>query len=268
MESFCGGFVNIHRGKYSITQFDPKCWNVGKFGIWDGGGDELILTIIQYSKYSDKVFRVFKHDGLSTEALETFNTLTHPENTVYLTPSVHSSITSLPPNIKVLYSAWRPTYVPYTQTVPPVEHSVQKVCFRGQSYPVRERLAEAFKDHPFVDFKITKGSWHPEFRNDPNFLPLDEQRKYRGIVSVEGGFGHPSNLEWVLGSGCVPVVHCDYHTGLQMDMKPWVHYVPLTEEGIRWIFDEPEKADAVIQNALRLHMNIKRNIHKQMSEIV
>lgn len=53
-----------------------------------------------------------------------------------------------------------------------------------------------------------------------------------------------------------------------MDMKPWVHYVPLTEEGIRWIFDEPEKADAVIQNALRLHMNIKRNIHKQMSEIV
>lgn len=267
MEAFCGGFVNIHRGAYSITQFNPKTWNTLKFGIWDGGGDELILTIIHYSKYSDKIFRVFKQDGITPEALAIFNTMTHPENVVYLTPSIHSSLT-LPPNIKVLYSAWKPNYMVYTPPLPKVEHTIMKVCFRGQTYPLREQLCEAFKDHPFVDFKITKGSWHPEFRNDPNFLPLDDQRKYRGLVSVQGGGGHPSNLEWVLGSGCVPVVHCDFHTGLQMDMKPWVHYVPLTDEGVRWIFDNPEKADVVIQNALRLHKNIKYTIHKQLSDIV
>jgi hypothetical protein len=267
MESFCGGFVNIHRGAYSITQFNPKIWNNLKFGIWDGGGDELILTIIHYSKYSDKIFRVFKQDGITPEALAIFNTMTHPENVVYLTPSIHSSLT-LPPNIKVLYSAWKPNYMVYTPPLPKVEHTIMKVCFRGQTYPLREQLCEAFKDHPFVDFKITKGSWHPEFRNDPNFLPLDDQRKYRGLVSVQGGGGHPSNLEWVLGSGCVPVVHSDFHTGLQMDMKPWVHYVPLTDEGVRWIFDNPEKADVVIQNALRLHKNIKYTIHKQLSDIV
>ena len=187
---------------------------------------------------------------------------------MYVTPSVHSSITSLPYNIVVLYSVWKPTYIPYTPTVPPIEHSIQKVCFRGQGFPVRQRLFETFKSHPFVDFKITKGSWHPEFKKDPNLLTHDQQRKYRGLVSVEGGCGHPSNLEWVLGSGCVPVVHCDFHTGLQMDMKPWVHYVPLTDEGVRWIFENPEKADVVIQNALQLHMKIKYNIHKQLSEIV
>ena len=268
MDKVCGGFVNIQRGKYSITQFDPTIWNVGTFGIWDGGGDELILTLIEYSKYSDKIFKVFKHDGLDQEALGFFKTQQHPENVMYITPSVHSSITSLPPNITVLYSAWRPTYITYTPPLPQVEHSIQKVCFRGQGFPVRQELCEAFKDHPFVDFKITKGTWHPEFKNDPNRLSPADMRKYRGIVSVEGGCGHPSNLEWVLGSGCVPVVHCKFHTGLQMDMKPWVHYVPLTEEGIRWIFDEPEKVDEIIRNALLLHKNIKYNIHKQMSEIV
>lgn len=262
-----GGFVNIHRGNVSLTQYDPKIWNTLRFGIWDGGGDELILTLIEYSRYSDKIFRVFKHDGVTPEGLKVFMTREHPENVVYITPSVHSSLT-LPPNIKVLYSAWRQNYLVCNPPEPEVAHEIQKVVFRGQGYPLREHLCEKFKDDPRVDFKITKGTWHPEFRNDPNRLSPTEMRKYRGIISIQGGAGHPSNLQWVLGSGCVPVLHCDFLTGLQMDMKPWVHYVPLTEEGVRWIFDEPEKADEIIRNARRLHKNIKYNIHKQMSEIV
>ena len=266
MEKVCGGYVNIHRGKCSITQFDPKVWNTFRFGIWDGGGDELILTLIDYSKYCDTFFRVLKHDGVTPEGLKIFMSQEHPVNVMYITPSVHASLT-LPPNIKVLYSPWKPNYLPYTQTVPPVEHTIQKVCFRGQGSPLREELCDVFKEHPRVDFKITKGTWHPEFKNDPNRLTPDDMRKYRGLISVQGGVGHPSNLQWVLGSGCVPLVHCNFHTGLQMDMKPWVHYVPLTDEGVRWIFDEPEKADEIIRNALRLHKNIKYNIHKQLSDI-
>lgn len=262
-----GGFVNIHRGRVSITQYDPKQWNTLRFGIWDGGGDELILTLIEYSKYSDKFFRVVKHDGLSPERLKDLMTREHPRNVVYITPSVHSSLT-LPPNIKVLYSVWGPNYRVYNTPEPVVAHEIQKVVFRGQSCPLREQLCEKFKDDPRADFKITKGTWHPEFMKDPNRLSPTDMRKYRGIVSIQGAAGHPSNLQWVLGSGCVPVVHCEYLTGLQMDMKPWVHYVPLTEEGIRWIFDEPEKADEVIRNALVLHKNIRYNIHKQLSELV
>lgn len=268
MDSICGGFVAIQRGTYRIIQFRPREWNVGSFGIWDGGGDELILTLMEYSKYSDTIFMVFKHDGLVPEALKIFMGVTHPENVVYVTPSVHASIRSvLPPNILVLYSAWRASYIPYTPAVPSVPHTIQKVCFRGQGFPVRQRLSDAFASHPRVDFKITLGSWHPEFKKDPHLLTHEEQRKYRGLVSVEGGCGHPSNLVWVLGSGCVPVVHCDFHTGLQMDMKPWVHYVPLTDAGVNWIFDNPEKADEVIRNALQLHKRIRYNVHKQLSGI-
>jgi hypothetical protein len=78
-----GGFVNIHRGKVSLTQYDPKIWNTLRFGIWDGGGDELVTTIIDYSKYSDKIFRIFKHDGITPEGLKIFMTREHPEN-VYI----------------------------------------------------------------------------------------------------------------------------------------------------------------------------------------
>ena len=268
MDSICGGFVNIQRGKFSITQFNPKIWNTLRFGIWDGGGDELILTLLEYSKYSDTIFRVIKHDGMTAEALEFFKKDTRP-GTVYITPSVHASIaSSLPQNFKVLYSAWRPSYLVYSPPPPMVTHSIQKVCFRGQGcVPIREQLFEEFKDHPLVDFKLTKGTWHPEFKNDPNRLTHEEQRKYRGLVSVEGS-GHPSNLEWVLGSGCVPVVHCTFLTGLQMDMRPWVHYVPFTDEGVRWIFDNPEKADTIIMNAVQLHKEIKLHVHKQMASLV
>lgn len=155
MESFCGGFVNIHRGAYSITQFNPKIWNNLKFGIWDGGGDELILTIIHYSKYSDKIFRVFKQDGITPEALAIFNTMTHPENVVYLTPSIHSSLT-LPPNIKVLYSAWKPNYMVYTPPLPKVEHTIMKVCFRGQTYPQRT-VVRSIQGSPVRRFQNHQG---------------------------------------------------------------------------------------------------------------
>jgi hypothetical protein len=204
---------------------------------------------------------------MTPEGLKIFMTREHPENVVYITPSVHSSLT-LPPNIKVLYSAWRQNYLVCNPPEPEVAQEIQKVVFRGQGYPLREHLCEKFKDNPRVDFKITKATWHPDFRNDPNRLSPTEMRKYRGIICIQGLMGHAGNLQWILRSGCVPVLHCDFLTGLQMDMKPWVHYVPLTEEGVRWIFDEPEKADEIIRNARRLHKNIKYNIHKQMSEIV
>lgn len=267
MEKVCAGFVNIYRGKVNITQFNDKIWNTHRFGIWDGGGDELIMTLIYYSMYSDKIFRVIKQDGMTPDGLDIFMKCNHPDNVVYFTPSVHSSLT-LPQNIKLLYSAWRPNYLPWTPSEPDVEHTIQKICFRGQDcVDTRRILHDKFKDHPLVDFKFTKGTWHPEFKNDPNRLTQEEMRKYRGLVSIEGS-GHPSNLQWVLGSGCVPVVHCDFHTGLQKDMKPWFHYVPFTDEGVRWIFDNPEKADEIIRNARLLHKDIKYNIHKQMSEIV
>lgn len=268
MDKVCGGFVEIHDGKYKIIQFDPTIWNTGSFGIWDNGGDEIILTIIEYSKYnSEKVFRVLKQDSMTPEGLEIFNTYEHPKNVVYITPSIHSSI-QIPDNIKVLYSAWGKNYRVYSPPMPKVEHSIQKICFRGQPcVKIREQLFEEYKNHPLVDFKLTKGTWHPEFKNDKNRLSFDDIRKYRGIISIEGT-GHPSNLEQVLGSGCVPVLHCNFLSGLQMDMKPWIHYVPLSVENVRWIFDNPVKADEIIHNAMALHRDIKFNIHKQFSRLV
>lgn len=268
MDTFCGGYVEIQNGKFRIIQYDPTIWNTRTFGIWDNGDDEIILTLMYYSKYnSNKIFRVLKQDSMTCEGIEVFKTLDHPENVVYITPSIHFSIEP-PENIKVLYSAWGRNYQVYTPPPAKVEHCIQKVCFRGQPcVNIRKELFEAYKDHPLVDFKLTKGTWHPEFKNDPNRLSFDDMRKYRGIISIQGT-GHPSNLEQVLGSGCVPVLHCDFLSGLQMDMKPWIHYVPLTEENIRWIFDNPTKVDEIIINALALHRDIKFNIHKQMRELV
>lgn len=265
MEKICAGFVEIHNGTARIIQLDPNAFRNPTFGLWDGGGDQLIVALAESSLRSpETIFRVLKQDGMSSESLDIFNSLPHQSNVVYITPSIMEDL-EVPPNLKVLYSCWNSHYLPEKPSPIPVEHTIQKVCYRGQlSSDIRKEIVEKFKDHPYADFKLTKGTWHPEYHSDPHKLSITEQRAYRGILMLDGT-AFPANAEWVLGSGSVPVMHSHYHTGLQMDMKPWVHYVPLSEDNIRWIFENPTDADEIIKNAKKLHGEIRKNVYKQLT---
>jgi len=59
------------------------------------------------------------------------------------------------------------------------------VVWRGElNNPIRTLLLEAARDLPFCDVGTPKATAPPEYRKP--YLSIDQQRRYRYIVSLEG----------------------------------------------------------------------------------
>jgi len=99
-------------------------------------------------------------------------------------------------------------------------------------------------------------------------MSIEEQSRYLGIFVVDGG-GFASGIEWVMGSGSVPIIYSIYVTGIQKHMIPWYHYVPINEdmrdlkENIDWIFSNPEECKKIIHNALEFY-----NVHMSFENVI
>ena len=102
-------------------------------------------------------------------------------------------------------------------------------------------------------------------------MSQSEQSKYKSIMTIDGG-GFPGNLEWVVLSGCVPVIYSKYVTGMQKDMVPWTHYVPVSEDlsdletNIEWIFKNDAKCETILKNLLK-YTDTNLSINGIMSQL-
>lgn len=106
---------------------------------------------------------------------------------------------------------------------------------RNLGFP-RLRSAMYFKNHPFVDFRLTKiVQCSPEAEQllrEMGFgtgeRKFEEQFVGKFIIAIDGNAGTCSRVTMCLKSNCVPLI---YHSPHMMHyfnhLVPWLHYVPI-----------------------------------------
>jgi hypothetical protein len=263
MEKFCSGMVVIKNGQYQIIQLDPY-FRTRKYGIWDSGNEKILDTMCEYSKeFPTKMYGVLKTDVLTSEQLEQLKNLPYFNQFVFFIPSVHCDC-KLPSSVRVLYSCVEANYLPRTIiTSTPYESKLNQIVWRGQTSKhanyenFRANLCKLVKDDSRFDCKLVNGSWQPPFNPDYR-MSKEKQMKYKGILAVDGS-GFATTLEWVLGSGCVPLVCSVFLMGFQFNLVPWKHYVPIAPDmsdlfqNVEWVLTHDEECKEIIKNAIKFY---------------
>jgi hypothetical protein len=104
------------------------------------------------------------------------------------------------------------------------------VVWRGHfNNPIRMRFMEAVGSLPIVDAGSPKPDAPDQYRKP--FLSIDEQRRYRYIVSLEGN-DVATNLKWIMSSNSLCLMPPPtYETWFEeARIEPNVHYVPLAPD--------------------------------------
>jgi hypothetical protein len=87
---------------------------------------------------------------------------------------------------------------------------------------------------------------------------IQEHFQYKFLLMVDGTT-YPSNLQWVFGSGSVPVLitHPGNNWWFKNLLKPMENYVPIKydlsdlEEKIKWLVENDDEAHKITENALK-----------------
>jgi len=263
MEHFCSGMVVIQNGEYQIIQLNNG-FMTRKYGIWDSGNEKILDTMCEYSKeFPIIMYGVLKIDTLTQKQLELLKQLSYFDKFIFIVPAVHYKC-DLPPNVRVLYSCIESNYLPRKPfEIVPFENKKNQIVWRGQTAKhaetenLRSTLVDMVKDDQRFDCKMVNGSWQPPFNPDYR-MSKEEQMKYKGILAIDGG-GFAQTLEWVLGSGCVPLVCSIYWLGFQFDLVPWKHYVPIAPDmsdlfqNVEWVLTHDEESREIIKNAMEFY---------------
>jgi hypothetical protein len=266
MEEVCSGMVIIKNGTYKFLHSQKyPYFRTRKYGIWDTGNEKILDTICEWSKEFPEInYGVIRVDTLTVSQLSVIEKVDYFNDFIFIVPSAHYKCI-LPPNVRVLYSCSEINYLPSEPLqIVSFENKINKIVWRGQiacneeSVPaVRQLIHDALKDDPRCDCKFTNGSWQPPFNPDYR-LPQTEQLKYKGIFAIDGG-GWPTAMMWILGSGSVPIICSQYRMGLQNELIPWKHFVPISEDlsdlkqNIDWIFSHDDECKEIIKNALEFN---------------
>ncbi len=90
-----------------------------------------------------------------------------------------------------------------------------------------------------------------------NYLPLEELTKYKYLIDI-GGNGWSGRLKWLLYTKrpllLVDRIYIEYFYN---DLIPYFHYIPVNMdlsnlmEQVKWIIDNPEKANNIALNAFK-----------------
>lgn len=140
----------------------------------------------------------------------------------------------------------------------PFEEKEPRLFFRGEmeGKPRRRRFLELWKDSPLMDIADTNRPWDAPGHGAPVALP--DHFRYRYILVLEGG-DVASALQWVMMSGCVPVMPAPTVEGWLMHsrMEPDVHYIRVrddysdAEEKIRYYNAHPDEAKRIAEASRR-----------------
>ena len=249
------GHVLVKNGNCYNFQTKPNEWHT----LWDGWGLNMLEPVIRKSKeYPEKSYVILKTDILLKEDV-TPEMESDDENVVFLMSCVGNV---WPKRVKLFYSPLEMNFVPST-LAPHRGEKIPKLIWRGAanhslewlgSGGPRGILIKLLKDDSRCDLAYTRIGGVPTPECVPS-MPQNEQQKYLGIFCIDGG-GFANSLGWVLGSGSVPIVYSQYKMAFQMELEPWVHYVPIAENfsdlyrNIDWIFKNPEKCEEIIDNAI------------------
>jgi hypothetical protein len=250
------GYIIIKNGYYQNIQFNPQIWHT----LWDGWGNNMFKMIIDISlKNPETTYAIVKSDCIhdSDVTVEMKNS-----NTVFITPCIDENVWP-----KQLYLLYSPLEINYTKLISPhTGDKIHRIIWRGaKTYSEkwsgtggpREIIMKLLKDDDRCDVKYTRIKGNVTDECAPT-MSIEEQQKYIGILCIDGS-GFANILGWALGSGSVPVVYSRYKMGFQYELKPWVHYVPISDDfsdlviNIDWIFSNPEKCKEIVFNALELY---------------
>ena len=113
----------------------------------------------------------------------------------------------------------------------PFDEKIPKLFFRGDIFnkPERIRFFEQWADNDMFDLGDTNRSnpsrWHSEF------VSIPEHFKYKFILALEG-YDMASSLQWIMASGCVPVMPHPTVEGWLMhsQLVPGKHYIEIAPD--------------------------------------
>ena len=133
----------------------------------------------------------------------------------------------------------------------PFRRKKPKMIFRGAcaGKPERLRFLEMWKNSELMELCDTSPSAEGK---TPGMTPLTEHFEYQFVLCPEG-YDVSSALEWVMASGCVPVMPRPRAEGWLMHslLEPGVHYVEIApdfhdaEDKLRYYIEHPEEAESI-----------------------
>ncbi len=156
----------------------------------------------------------------------------------------------------------------------PLEFRAKKnmAVFRGFVKRIhRVRFMEAMYGHPLMDAGQSNPSQeHPEWQKE--FMSIQDQLRYKFIVCLEGN-DVATNLKWAMSSNSVVVTpKMRFETWfMEGKLKPGVHYVEVKDdwsdfdEKIHYYLDNPDKAEAIIENA---HRHVDQFKNEQLESLI
>lgn len=117
-------------------------------------------------------------------------------------------------------------------------------------------FATQFANHPLCDIGCTQHKEPNRQLYHKDFMSIEEQLKYRFVVSVEG-IDVATNLKWIMASNSLCMMRCPRFETWFMEgsLIPGQHYVELADdhsdlpEKIEYYTAHPEEAEAIIANA-------------------
>lgn len=138
----------------------------------------------------------------------------------------------------------------------PFDQKIPKLFFRGDIFnkPERIKFFEQWADNEIFDLGDTNRS-HPS-RWQSEFVSIPEHFKYKFILALEG-YDMASSLQWIMASGCVPVMPRPTVEGWLMhsQLVPDKHYIEIAPdfsdagEKIRYYIDHPDEARMISEES-------------------
>lgn len=134
----------------------------------------------------------------------------------------------------------------------PFEKKIPKLFFRGDIYnkPERIRFFEQWADSDLFDLGDTNRRFPSKWQKE--FVTVPDHFRYQFILALEG-YDMASSLQWIMASGCVPVMPKPTVEGWLMHSRliPGVHYIEIKPdftdvgEKIEYYIKHPEKAKKI-----------------------
>jgi hypothetical protein len=138
----------------------------------------------------------------------------------------------------------------------PFQDKRPAVVWRGElNNPIRTRFLKAVRELPICDVGTPKRSAAAAEYRKP-YLSIEQQRRYRYIVSLEGN-DVATNLKWIMSSSSLCLMPPPkYETWFaEKQIEADVHYVPLAPdfsdlaEKVRYFEQHPAEAERIIAAA-------------------
>ena len=132
----------------------------------------------------------------------------------------------------------------------------------------RRNVYEQIRNDNNIVFKFITGNPQSEHDKQVNKhvklynlnMTNEDQMEYKMIICIDG-WGFPGSLKWLLHSGCLPIIICDFKIGILKYLQPWKHYIPGKSDGS----DITRNVEWALKNKSQC-LIILKNLHEQISK--